>query len=139
MGNLNVGRWLAGGIVAGFLMWIIEGAASQLYFDETMAALDRAGLAFSMGAGTMALTVIVSLLFGLGTVFFYALARPRLGPGAKTAAIVAIASFLFFYLPGLLGYRMIGLYPDALLLKWCGVGLVEMIVMTMAGAWLYRE
>jgi len=53
--------------------------------------------------------------------------------------IVAIASFLFFYLPGLLGYRMIGLYPDALILKWCGVGLVEMIVMTMAGAWLYRD
>jgi hypothetical protein len=90
VGNINAGRWLAGGIVAGLLMWIIEGAASQLYFDETMAALDRAGLVFSMGAG-------------------------------------------------LLGYRMIGLYPDALILKWCGVGLVEMILMTMAGAWLYRD
>lgn len=139
MGNVNVGRWLAGGITAGLLMWIIEGAASQLYFDETMAALDKAGLGFSMDARTMALTVIVSLLVGLGTVFFYALARPRLGPGPKAATVVAVASFLFFYLPGLLGYTMIGLYPDALILKWCAVGLVEMIVVTMVGAWVYRE
>jgi hypothetical protein len=139
MGGINIGRWLAGGIVAGVLMWLIEGVASQLYFAEMTAALDKAGLSMQMTATVWALTVVVSLLVGLGTVFFYALARPRLGPGPKTAAIVAVAAFLGFYMPGMLGYRMIGLYPDSLIVEWSVVGLVELVVVTIVGAWVYRE
>jgi len=137
--KINYGRWLAGGLAAGVLMWIIEGAASQLYVDEMMAALERTGLQWDMSAANILLTVVVSLLFGLGVVFFYALARPMLGPGPKTAAVVGIAAFLFFYLPSLLGYQMIGLYPGPLIAKWSLQGLVELIAITMVGAWLYRD
>jgi len=136
---INTGRWIAGGVVAGLLMWIMEGAASQLYFAEMMAALERANLSVAMDAGMIATTVIVSLLVGFGVVFFYAMARQRLGAGVRTAVIVGAAAFVFFYLPGLIGYQMIGLYPTSLIVKWAVVGLLEMVVMSVAGAWIYRD
>jgi hypothetical protein len=139
MGIINTGRWIAGGIAAGVLMWIIEGAASQLYFAEMMAALDKAGLSVAMNAGTIALTLLVSLLVGLGVVFFYAMARQRIGAGPRTAIVVGVAAFVFFYLPGLLGYQMIGLYPGSLIAKWAAVGFVETVVISLVGAWIYRD
>jgi hypothetical protein len=139
MDIINTGRWIAGGIAAGVLMWIIEGAASQLYFAEMMAALDKAGLSVAMNAGTIALTLLVSLLVGLGVVFFYAMARQRIGAGPRTAIVVGVAAFVFFYLPGLLGYQMIGLYPGSLIAKWAAVGFVETVVISLVGAWIYRD
>lgn len=136
---INTGRWIAGGFVAGILMWLIEGVASQMYFAEMMAALDKAGLRVEMNAAMVATTLLVSLLVGLGVVFFYAMARQRLGAGPRTAIIVGAAAFAFFYLPGLLGYQMIGLYPGSLILKWGVVGLVETVVISLAGAWIYRD
>jgi hypothetical protein len=136
---INTGRWIAGGIVAGLLMWIIEGAASQMYFAEMMASLDKAGLSVAMDAGTVATTLVVSLLVGLGVVFFYAMARQRIGAGPRTAIIVGVAAFVFFYLPGLLGYQLIGLYPGSLILKWAAVGFVETVVISIVGAWIYRD
>jgi len=136
---INTSRWITGGVVAGILMWIIEGAASQMYFAEMMAALDKAGLSVAMSAGTVAITLLVSLLVGLGVVFFYAMARQRIGAGPRTAIIVGAAAFVFFYLPGLLGYQMIGLYPTSLILKWAVVGFVETIVISLVGAWIYRD
>jgi hypothetical protein len=136
---INTGRWITGGVVAGLLMWIIEGAASQIYFAEMMASLDRAGLSVAMDAGTVAMTLLVSLLVGLGVVFFYAMARQRIGAGPRTAIIVGVAAFVFFYLPGLLGYQLIGLYPGSLILKWAVVGFLETVVISIVGAWIYRD
>jgi len=76
---------------------------------------------------------------GLVAVFFYAAARPRFGPGVRTAVIVGFALYCGSYLLVLIGYHMIGLYPDDLLLIWAVQGLVETILATLAGAWLYRE
>lgn len=139
MGNINIGRWLAGGVVAGVVLWIIEGAASMLYMEEATAALAARGLSMDMTPMFWALTCIISLLMGLATVFFYALARPRLGPGPKTAIVVGIVAYFGFCLPCILGYMMIDLYPRSILHTWAMVGLVEMIVISLAGAWVYKE
>lgn len=139
MGGINVGRWLAGGVVAGVIMWVVEGAASILYMGDMEAALEAHGLAMEITAGMMAMTVVVSLLAGLVLVFLYAAARPRFGPGPKTAVIVAIAMWIGGYLLSLLGYQMIGLYPSSMLVMWGSIGLIEMIVATLVGGWIYRE
>lgn len=139
MGKINIGRWLAGGVVAGVIMWVLEGVMSLLYVEQMQAALDAAGLSVEMNAAAVFTSILVSLLLGLLLIFLYAAVRPRFGPGPKTALIVAVALFAGGYLPSLLGYRMIGLYTDQLLLQWGIQGLVEMIVATLAGAWIYRE
>ncbi len=91
------------------------------------------------GVGIMLLTVVVSLLVGLTLVFFYAAARPRFGPGAKTAIIVAVALWFGGSLINLIGYGMIGLYPMGMLAIWGVQGLVEMVVASLVGGWIYRE
>jgi len=139
MGGINVTRWLAGGVVAGIVMWVSEGAASMLYAEEMQTVMESLGLSMEMSAGAWVMTVLMSLLTGLVLVFFYAAARPRFGPGPKTATIVAIALFLGGMLVSLMGHAMMGLFPTRLVLIWGSIGLVEMILVSLAGAWVYRE
>lgn len=98
MAGINRGRWLVGGVAAGVVMWLIEGGASVLYMDDMQAALQRLGLSMEMTAKVWVLSVAVSLILGLALVFFYAAARPRFGPGPRTAAIVALGLWASGYL-----------------------------------------
>lgn len=139
MGGMNAGRWIAGGVAAGLLVWILEGAAGMLYMGDMEAALEAHGLSMEMTGGTIALTVLVSLIVGLTLIFFYAAVRPRFGPGPRTAVIVAVALWLGSYVVSLLGYKMMGLFPGSLLLMWGTVGLIELILAALLGAWIYRE
>jgi hypothetical protein len=139
MGGINVTRWLAGGFVAGIVMWLIEGVASMFYMEEMQASLDALGLKMEMTAGMWVTTVLVSLIAGLVIVFFYAAARPRFGAGPRTAIIVAVGLFLGGYLLSLIGYGMMGMFPTRLLVTWGVIGLVETILVSLAGAWVYRE
>lgn len=139
MGGLNVGRWLGGGLSAGLLIWVFEGAASVLYMDEMEATLAAHDLAMELSPAVMAGTVLVSLIVGLTIVFFYAGVRPRFGPGPKTAALVGVVLWIGGYLVSLVGYGMIGLYSTGLLVTWGLVGLVEMILAALLGGWIYRE
>lgn len=139
MGKINVGRWLAGGVVAGIIVWLLEGVGALLYMDDWEAALQAHNLAMEMSVGTWLLTVVVSLLVGLTLVFFYAAARPRFGPGPKTAIIVAVALWFGGLLVSLIGYHMIGLYPMGMLTIWGVQGLVELTVASLVGGWIYRE
>ena len=45
MAGINVSRWLAGGLAAGILTWLMEGAASALYMSAMIDALEPHGLA----------------------------------------------------------------------------------------------
>lgn len=139
MGGINVGRWLAGGVAAGILIWLFEGAASMLYMGQMEAALAAHDLSMEMSAGVFLVTIIVSLIVGLTMVFFYAAARPRFGPGPRTAVIVAVALWLGSYVVSLLGYGMLGLFPGGLLVMWAVVGLIELILASLLGGWIYRE
>jgi len=139
MGGIDVKRWLLGGLAAGVLMWLVEGLASMLYMDDMKAALEAHGLAMEMSAGAIATGLLVSLISGLTIVFFYAMARARLGPGPRTAVTVAVMLFVGGYMLWLLGYRMMGLFSDGLLLAWGAIGLVEMVLAALLGGYIYRE
>jgi hypothetical protein len=137
--GINVKRWFVGGIAAGAVMWVVEGVSSLLYMEGVEAALQAHGLEMEMSASVWLMTIVVSLLAGLTLVFFYAACRPRFGAGPRTAVTVAVALWVGGYLLSLLGYSMVGLYPGAILVQWGAVGLVEMILASLVGGWLYRE
>lgn len=139
MAGINVRRWLAGGVVAGIVLWLLEGLASTFYIAEMNAALEAMGLVMEMDAAVWLLSVLVSLLVGLTGVFLYAAVRPRFGPGPRTAVLVAVALWLGGYLTSLVGYHMMGMFPPGLLVTWGAVSLVEMVLALVAGAWVYRE
>lgn len=140
LGNLNEGRWLVGGVVAGIVIWLLEGVASMFYMVDMEQALGKLGLTMEMTGKIWALSVLVSVLIGLTVVFFYAASMTRFGASIKTAVVVAVALFGGGYLPQLIGYHMMGMFPDALLVMWGLVGLVELIIATIVGGYLiYRD
>ena len=140
MSGINMNRWLAGGVAAGILIWVLEGLSSMLlYMDQVEAALAEHSLSMELSAGVMVFAVVISLIVGLTVVFFYAAARPRFGPGPKTAVIVAFALWFGGWLPAIIGYGMIGLYPTGLLVQWAIVGLVELALAALLGGVIYRE
>ena len=139
MSGINVRRWLAGGIAAGILIWLLEGLSGMLYRQDMQAAMVAHGLTMDMSVSVMAISVLASLIAGLTLVFFYAAARPRFGPGPRTAIIVAVALWIGGYVLSLLGYQLMGLFPPRLLVLWGGIGLVEMMLAGLVGGRLYRE
>lgn len=139
MGGIRVGRWLAGGVAAGVLIWLLEGAASVLYMQEMEAAMKAHSLSMEMGPRIVGLSVVVSLIVGLTLVFLYAAARPRFGAGPATAIKVAIALWFGGYVVSLAGYEMMELFPTKLLAMWAAVGLVEVILAALLGGAIYRE
>jgi hypothetical protein len=139
MGGVDAKRWLLGGLAAGVLIWLIEGLASLLYMDDMTAAMEAHGLSMEMSASAFATTVIVSLLAGFTIVFIYAMARARLGPGPRTAVVVAVVFFLGSTLISILGMGMMGLFPARLLVVWAAVGLVEDVLAALLGGYVYRE
>jgi len=140
MGGMNVNRWLLGGLVAGLIIWLCEGAASVLYRSDMETALQAHNLStMAVTLGTVVSSVVLSLLIGFTLVFFYAASRPRFGPGPKTAVTVAVVLWVGGYVVTLMGYAMLGLFPSSMLTLWGVVGLVEMTLAAVAGAWIYRE
>jgi hypothetical protein len=139
MKGINVARWLLGGLVAGIIIWVIEGAVGLVCMREIRPALEAHGLSTQMGAGVVVLGIIASLIIGLTMVFFYAAARPRFGPGPRTAGLVAVVLWVGAYVVSLMGYEMLGLFPARMLVLWGTVGLGEMILASIVGACIYRE
>ena len=139
MRGINVSRWLWASLAMGVFVWLFEGASSLLYMGPVREALLAHGMSFEMNATAWVISVVASLLTGLVAMFFYVAARPRFGPGPKTAIIVAVALWVGGYFLSLLGYQMIALYPGTILVQWGLTGLVELVLGTILGAWIYRE
>jgi hypothetical protein len=139
MRGINLQRWLIGGLAAGVVIWILEGIAGMFYMEDMQASLDAIGISMDMSTEVFVLSILVSLLVGLVSIYFYAASRTRFGAGPRTAVVVAVMLFLGGYLPSLIGYHMFGLFPDRLLALWSLTGLIEMIIATLVGAWIYRE
>lgn len=139
MGGINIKRLLLGGLVAGVVVFAIEGAASVTFMDEMAAQLEVHNLSMDYSAKAMATACLVSLILGFVLVFFYAAARPRFGPGPKTAVLVGVVFWFGGYLIWMLGFTFIDLYSNSMLVKWGVIGLVEQIMAALAGAWVYRE
>jgi hypothetical protein len=102
-----------------------------------MAALQKPAMTES--AGTIILFAILNLIVGLTAVWIYVGIRPRFGPGVTTAIYAGLATWLLAYVVPNLGLLVIGLLPAGLL--WTGiiVGIIQVPVATVAGAYLYKE
>ena len=134
MGKINWARVLLGGLLAGFIINIFEyvtnGVLLAADWDAAMKALGR-HLPMSAIA-----VFVVGGIGGIAAIWLYAAARPRFGAGPKTAALTGFAYWVIGYALPTLGEMPLGLFPRRLLVAGCIVGLVEIIVASLAGAWL---
>lgn len=139
MGKINWGRVVLGGLVAGIVMnafWVANGL---LLMEEWQAVMERSGQPVEGEGATALLHVLLPFVGGLIAVWFYAAARPRFGPGPKTAALIGFANWAVGYLVPGLAWGTTVAFPPRLLGIWIVWALPGVVVATLAGAWLYKE
>lgn len=140
MGTINIGRWLVGGIVAGIVLLVIDfilnGLILAQQWRDAFAALGKPA---TENAGTFLVFALVNLIIGLTAVLIYVGIRPRFGPGVRTAIYAGLATWLLADVAANLVLLNFGLLPASLL--WIGivVGVIQIPVATVAGAYLYKE
>ena len=138
MGKINWARVLLGGLLAGLVINVFEFILNTLVLGREWEAAMKA-LGHTFPASAIGVFVVWGFLGGITSVWLYAAIRPRFGAGPRTAAIAGFGYWYAGYFFPFLGMMAEGLFPLRLLVIGVVVGLVEVIVGTELGAWLYRE
>jgi hypothetical protein len=137
---MNFGRVILGGLVAGLLMNIGEYVFNGILMKNEMAAwATKHNLPAEPSSNFLIVAIGLTFVLGIVMVWLYALIRPRLGAGPKTAIVAALLMWfaICFYCTIING--IILQFPmNAMLIGivWC---LGEYIIGAVAGAWLYKE
>jgi hypothetical protein len=141
MASINVGRVVAGGLVAGVVANAIDFVTNTYVLASDMAAwaptrnLDAA----AMNSGPVAASwILVDFIFGLVVVSTYAAMRPRFGAGPKTAMLAALALWVAVTAV-LFGFTQMGVFSMALFVKGSITSLVNALAASVAGAAVYKE
>ena len=138
MGKVNLSRVILGGVLAGLVInfseYLMHDVVLKAQFEEGMKAL---GKAFPAGGTVMTIWILWGFATGIAAVWLYAAIRPRYGAGAGTAARAGVAVWFFTWLLSMVAMQNMGVFPIAAVpFVWT---LVECILATVAGAWLYQE
>ncbi|MFN2386317.1 MAG: hypothetical protein ABR576_08535 [Thermoanaerobaculia bacterium] len=140
MGKINWGRVILGGIVAGIVINLSEWILNEFVMKEKwVAAMSALGKTGAMTTNQIIVWNIWGFLAGIGAVWLYAAIRPRYGPGAGTAVKAGIAVWFFAHLLAAIVMMNLGLFPRDLMMIPLVWTLVETILATVAGAWVYKE
>ncbi len=139
MSNINFGRVLLGGLVAGLILNIGEFVLNEKVLAAEMKDFFAKHNFHEPGTNFIATAIALTFLLGIVIVLGYAAIRPRFGAGPKTAIIAALFAWfgVYFYsgvIQGMLFGTTIG--TTVIILAW---GLVEYIAGALVGAWLYKE
>jgi hypothetical protein len=140
MGKINIGRWIIGGIVAGvigdILGYLVDGVWLAPRWADGMKMLGHT----SFSSSQILWFNIIGIVLGLMSVWVYAAIRPRFGAGVKTAIYAGIAVWIVgALLPNAALMCVARLFSKHLTLYTTLGALVEIIVGTIVGAWLYKE
>src|SRR5215510_2813253 len=107
MNRINVGRVLLGGLLAGLVINVGEFILNAILLQERMKEELSLRNLSEPGPNIIAIFVVLVFIGGIAIVYLYALIRPRLGPGVKTAICAGlIAWFFVFVFVGLSYYAM---------------------------------
>jgi hypothetical protein len=139
MNNINLGRVVLGGLLAGLVLNIGEFILNDFVLGAQMKDfMTRHNFAEPAGS-FIAIAVGLTFVMGIVLVLGYACIRTRLGPGVKTAIIAGLfAWFAVYFYSGIINGVLFGI-PMGTMCMVVVYGLVEYILAAVAGAWLYKE
>jgi hypothetical protein len=139
MGKINLGRVILGGLAAGIIInifeFVLNGVVLVDQWPELMKSINRPVL----GMNEVVYFNLFGFLQGLVAVWTYAAIRPRFGAGPMTAIIAALLTWTTSYILVDATPTIMGIFPMSMTLMLVGVGLIEILAATLAGAWLYGE
>ncbi len=139
MGTINVGRVVLAGLLAGLVINVGETILNVVVLAQAMEDVLRARNLPTLGGSTIGGFIFFAFLLGIATVWLYAAIRPRFGPGPKTAVIAGLFVWYFAYFYSASASVLMGFYPAKVATIGVVWGLVEIVLASLAGAWLYRE
>ena len=139
MGNINLGRVILGGFVAGVIINVFEFLLNSVLLADqwpgVMAAINRPTLSMH----DIVVFNVVGFITGIVAVWTYAAIRPRFGAGVKTAIYAAGLTWVTAYALAMVTPAVMGVFSHRLAAVLVAGGLVEIVVATIVGAWLYKE
>ena len=139
MSRINVGRLLAGGLVAGIVANALDFVTNTyLMKEESSEMISRLNLNAETVEGSFVAWTVVNLVWGLLLVFAYAAMRPRFQPGPKTAVISGLTLWLAVTTI-LAGFAAMGIFTQQAFLKAGALTLVSTLAASLAGAAVYKE
>ncbi len=139
MNKINLGRVVLGGLLAGLVINIGEVLFNDFVVGTQIKAWFKAHNFAEPGGTFVAIAVSLSFIMGIVIVLTYALIRPRLGPGVKTAIVAGlIAYFANYVYCGVINGVLMDVSSSLMCISlvW---GLVEYVLAAIAGAWVYKE
>ena len=140
MAHTNRGRVILGGLLAGLVINIVEFITNGVVLREAWGqAMQALGKPAQLPAGAIVIFNIWGFLLGIAAVWLYAAIRPRYGAGPTTAIRAGLFAWAVAVFLANLGNYPLGLFPTRLLVITSSVALVEIVVATLVGAWLYKE
>jgi hypothetical protein len=138
MGKINFALVFLGGLLAGLIInifeYVLNGVVFASQWDAFMKALGR-----QMRPGAIPFFIVSAFVAGIGVVWLYAVARPRLGAGPKTATLTGIAYWFFAYAIPAANHTAANLVPGHLTLTICLIMLVGVLIASVCGAMVYKE
>jgi hypothetical protein len=139
MGRINLGRVVLGGLVAGIVInafeFVLNGVVLADQWPVLMKSINRAAL----GMNEIIAFNVFGFVSGLVAIWTYAAIRPHFGEGPKTAIFAALLTWVTVYVLADSTPTIMGIFPMPLTLMLVGIGLVEIVVATLAGAYFYKE
>ena len=139
MNGINHARVVLGGLVAGLVIDIGEAALNGwLLASDMEAAMLRLNLP-PVGGSAITAFMIMGFALGIAAVWLYAAIRPRFGPGVKTAMCAGATVWFLAYVYPSIGFALMGLFATRVIVIGVVWGLAELLLATVAGAWVYQE
>lgn len=137
--NINTGRVVLGGLLAGLVLNIGEFILNDFLLGAHMKEFIARHNFAEPTSTFMVIAVSLTFLTGIVLVLGYACIRTRLGPGPKTAIIAGLFGWfgVYFY-SGIINGVFFGI-PVGTMAMVVAFGLVEYALAALAGAFVYKE
>ena len=134
--SINWGRVVWAGLAAGLIVNAFEYGGHRVYLDDAWTAAFRVLGKTPTGWSTF---IPANFFIGILLVWLYARLRPRYGRGPKTALRSGLATWVVFWVIPLMAIVPMDLFPISLLAAAIALGVVDVGLAVLLGAWLYQE
>ncbi|MGA2182123.1 MAG: hypothetical protein ABSH47_03775 [Bryobacteraceae bacterium] len=139
MHKINSGRLILAGIVAAVILDILEYVDNGIVLAKAWAdSLKTIHVAPLSVRGIIAFNVW-SVVVAFLAIWLYVAIRPRFGPGPKTALIAAAVVWALGWPLGTVVPLAMHVVPRSLAINASLLGIPEMAIAILAGAYLYKE
>ena len=139
MGRISLLRVVLGGLVAGVVINVFEFVLNGYFLANDWRDLMESLHLPQLGMDESISLIVLGFVTGIAAVWTYAAIRPRFGTGPKTAVYAALLIWVTVYFLGNAFPMVSGTRTHAIAYTVMIVGVIEIVLATLAGAFFYKE